>query len=283
MMDFKIGVIIDSFRTGVREGVIKAKKVGASGIQLYATSGEMAPENMSPGKIREFIDLVKSNGLEIAAVCGDLGGHGFSDPEENIERVERSKRIMDLAAELGSNIVTTHIGVIPEDDSNPRWRVLADACEALGTYADSVGSYFAIETGPERAVILKKFLDSLDSKGVRVNMDPANFVMVTGDDPAIAVSVLSEYIVHTHAKDGIMLCKKDPEVIYGLLEDELKNQQAFKEVPLGTGGVDFPKYLRALEASGYNGYLTIEREVGDDPYNDILQAVEFLKKVMGGS
>jgi len=283
MMDFKIGVIIDSFRTGVKDGIVKARMVGASGIQLYATSGEMAPENMSPQKIRELIDMVESNGLEIAAVCGDLGGHGFSHPEENIERVERSKRIMDLAAELGSNIVTTHIGVIPEDDKHPRWRVLAEACEALGSYADSAGSYFAIETGPERAVILKKFLDSLDSKGVRVNMDPANFVMVTGDDPAVAVDLLSDYIVHTHAKDGLMLCRKDPEVIYGLLEDELKNQQAFREVPLGTGSVDFPKYLKALEKSGYRGYLTIEREVGDDPYKDISQAVEFLKKVMEDS
>jgi sugar phosphate isomerase/epimerase len=38
---------------------------------------------------------------------------------------------------------------------------------------------------------------------VAVNLDPANFVMVTGDDPVQAVYTLKDYIVHTHAKDGV--------------------------------------------------------------------------------
>lgn len=111
-------------------------------------------------------------------------------------------------------------------------------------------------------------------------MDPANLVMVTGDDPVEAVHTLKDYIVHTHAKDGIMLCKKNPEVIYGLLEDDNKGTPAFKEVPLGTGSVDFPEYLKALNFIGFNGYLTIEREVGDDPGKDIKLAVDFLKKTI---
>ena len=46
---------------------------------------------------------------------------------------------------------------------------------------------------------------------------------------------------------------------------------------LGTGGVDFDKYIAALNDIGYDGYLTIEREVGDDPAADISMAVDFLK------
>lgn len=51
------------------------------------------------------------------------------------------------------------------------------------------------------------FADSLDSKGAGVNLDPAGLVMVTGDDPAAAFHTLVPYIVHTHAKDGVMLKK----------------------------------------------------------------------------
>lgn len=279
-MSFKIGVIIDSFRSGLKEGILKSKEAGAQGIQLYATHGQAAPENMDKIKIQELRDFISSNGLEIAAVCGDLGGHGFSVKEDNDWRIEKSKRILDLAAELGTNVVTTHIGVIPESKDHPRWRVLYDACEELSDYANSIGSYFAIETGPERAVVLKEFLDSLTSKGVRVNLDPANFVMVTGDRPVDAVRILGEYIVHTHAKDGIMLFKKDPEVIYGIIEDAHKDETAFKEVPLGEGDVDFVTYLKALSESGYDGYLTIERETGDDPGLDIRKAVTFLKSLI---
>jgi sugar phosphate isomerase/epimerase len=278
MNNFKIGVIIDSFRTGISTALKYASEMGAEGIQVYSTKGEMSPEQLTGKKRTQFLNEIKSHGLEIAALCGDLGGHGFSDAAENKMRIEKSKRILDLAKELGTDVVTTHIGVVPEDSSHPRYKILQDACNALAEYANSIDAYFAIETGPETAAVLKGFLDSLSSKGVAVNLDPANFVMVTGDDPAQAVYTLKDYIVHTHAKDGIRLLEKSPEIIYGMIEDEIQAGEAFREVPLGEGDVDFERYLAALKDIGYKGYLTIEREVGDDPKKDIEKAVGFLKQ-----
>ena len=43
----KIGVIIDSFRLGVKEGIRKAASLGVDGFQIWATYGEMAPENLT--------------------------------------------------------------------------------------------------------------------------------------------------------------------------------------------------------------------------------------------
>ncbi|MCQ2432802.1 MAG: TIM barrel protein, partial [Clostridia bacterium] len=57
---------------------------------------------------------------------------------------------------------------------------------------------------------------------------------------------------------------------------DLRIWEYFKEVPLGQGHVDFDKYLAALADIGYEGYLTIEREVGADPVADIRTAVDFL-------
>ena len=121
-------------------------------------------------------------------------------------------------------------------------------------------------------------MDGLSSTGVAVNMDPANFIMVTGDDPVQAVYTLKDYIVHTHAKDGRKLRDIDPEVLYGLAESDMLNDPSFIELPLGQGDVDFKKYLAALHEIGYQGYLTIEREVGDNPEKDIEAAVTFLKE-----
>ena len=275
---FPIGVIIDSFRTDIPTAVKKAAEVGAQGIQVYATRGEMAPENMNAQRISDFKALVADNGLVISALCGDLGG-GFGNKEENPGKVERSKRILDLAKELGTNVVTTHIGVVPTDSSIDRYKVMQEACFELSRYADEIGAHFAIETGPETSAVLKCFLDSLGSTGVGVNLDPANLVMVTGDDPAGAVYNLQKYIVHTHAKDGKQLYYKDPEIIYGLVKDSLVTGPSFLEVPLGEGQVPWEKYLNALEDIGYKGFLTIEREVGDDPAKDIRSAVEFLEKL----
>jgi len=52
------------------------------------------------------------------------------------------------------------------------------------------------------------------------------------------------------------------------------------ELPLGEGDVDFPAWLAALHEIGYQGFLTIEREVGEDPETDIRKAVEYLKKLI---
>lgn len=280
MKKFPIGIIINSFRTDIPTSVRKAAECGAQGIQVYSTHGEMAPENLSPEKRREFLNLVKDNGLIISALCGDLGGGGFIHKDLNKERVEKSKRILDLAKDLETDIVTTHIGVVPSDPNHDRYKIMQEACHELAEYADSIDAHFAVETGPETSAVLKGFLDSLNSTGVGVNLDPANLVMVTGDDPVQAVHNLKKYIVHTHAKDGKQIFYRDPEIVYGIKKDVIVTDDSFLEVPLGEGSVDFPKYLAALEEIGYNGFLTIEREVGDDPAKDIRAAVDFLNGLM---
>ena len=280
MKQFPIGIIINSFRTDIPTAVKKAAECGAQGIQVYATSGEMSPDVLVGSKRKEFLDLVKSNGLVISALCGDLGGGGFIHADKNRERVDFSKKILDLAKELETDVVTTHIGVVPEDPNHDRYTIMQEACRDLAEYADSIDAHFAVETGPETSAVLKGFLDSLDSTGVGVNLDPANLVVVTGDDPVQAVHNLKKYIVHTHAKDGKQIFYRDPEIVYGIKKDVIVTDDSFIEVPLGEGSVPFPAYLKALEEIGYNGFLTIEREVGDNPEKDIRAAVDFLKNTM---
>ena len=280
MYNFPIGVIIDSFRCDLKEAVKKAAAVGANGIQVYASRGEMDPDNMTIAKRKEFLDVVKSNGLVISALCGDLGGGGFSIAENNPWKIEKSKRIIEMAKELETDVVTTHIGVVPEDVNHDRYKIMQEACFQLAEFADSINAHFAVETGPETSANLKKFLDSLGSKGVGVNLDPANLVMVTGDDPVQAVYNLKDYIVHTHAKDGKQHFYLEPEIVYGVKKDIIVEDDSFIEVPLGEGSIDFPKYLKALEDIGFKGFLTIEREVGDDPAKDIGNAVTFLRDII---
>lgn len=279
MYDFLIGVLLDSFRMEAPAAMKKAAGLGLKGIQVYATEGEMAPENMTPAKRREFRAMADSYGLTISALCGDLG-YGFHDPARNGQAIEASKRILELARDLGTTVVTTHIGVVPEDPAHPRYGVLQDACGRLAEFADSLGAHFAIETGPERPETLRKFLDGLHSTGVAVNLDPANLFMTFGTNAAEAVYTLKDYIVHTHAKDGLLFKKCDAEILYGLKEPDgpFDEGDYCAEVPLGQGGVCWPEYLKALDEIGYRGFLTIEREVGDDPAADIQLAADFLRQ-----
>lgn len=276
MYKFPIGAMVDSFRLPTREAVLAAAGIGVKGLQMYATSGENAPETLTGQKRKDLLAFVKDQRLVFSAICGDLG-KAFSDKERNAVLIERSKRIMDLAVELETDVVTTHIGVIPADKTCDRYKIMQEAAYELAQYADSLHAHFAIETGPEIAVTLKAFLDDLGSTGVAVNLDPANFVMVTKDDPVAAVHTLKKYIVHTHAKDGVNLRDCDPYEIYAEMDHGAWDREpAFREMPLGQGSVDFAAYLKALEDIGYRGFLTIEREVGADPAADIGLAAEYL-------
>ena len=280
----KIGVITDCFKKSVSEGIKKAGELGLSGVQIYATGGEFSPETLTAEKKGEYKKLLLENGLTVSALCADMGGFGFEIEADNPVRVEKTKRIVDLAAEFGASVITTHIGVIPEDKSDPRYSVMLRALSECGLYAKKKGVTLAIETGPEKAKTLLAFIEDTEG-GVGVNLDPANFTMVTGQDAVEAVYILGKHIVHTHAKDGVMLDKnQNPTDVYHAFAvggvDALNACSGFKEIPLGEGGVDWLNYIRALREVGFDGFLTIERECGDNPTLDIEKAAEFLKNII---
>lgn len=279
----KLGVITDCFKKTHGAGIAFAAELGLSGVQIYATTGEFSPA-LSKEKKRQYKRLLQEKNLVVSALCGDMGGYGFEKAGDNAERVKKTKEIVDLAVEFGAKAVTTHIGVIPADKTEPRYKVMLDALTECGVYAQERGVTLAIETGPETAKTLLTFLQ--DTKGgVGVNLDPANFVMVTGQDPVEAVYLLRDYIVHTHAKDGVKLTNEQtPTEVYHAFAvggvDALNACKSFKELPLGEGKVDWKAYLKALKEIGYDGFLTIERECGDNPVKDIEKATKYLKDIL---
>lgn len=279
----KIGVITDCFKLPLDESIKLAGKLGFDGIQIYATTGEFSPEVLTTERKSEVRSLLMENHLEISALCGDMGGYGFQIESDNAERIQKTKRIIDLAEEFEVGVITMHIGVIPENKDNPRYSVMLDAMCKCGEYAADKKITLAIETGPEKASTLLSFLKDTNG-GIGVNLDPANFVMVTGQDPVEAVQVLGKYIVHTHAKDGVMLKQTDPEIIYDCFAkggiEALNVADYFLETPLGDGDVDYAKYINALRGIGYDGYLTIERETGENPISDIQKSLNTLRNII---
>lgn len=181
----KKGVLLESFRKPFRESVKEAAVLGLDGVQIFAKS-DAVHDGMTATEVKEVKRILDGEGLEVSALCGDFGCRMYYYPNEMREEIEREKRILDLAKELGTNIVTTHIGVVPEDFNTEEYENMAKVCRELAGFADSLDGHFAVETGPEPSARLKRFLDMLESRGVGVNLDPANLVMVSADDPVEA-------------------------------------------------------------------------------------------------
>ena len=77
---------------------------------------------------------------------------------------------------------------------------------------------------------------------------------------------------------------QDPTEVYHAFAvggvEALNACKGFEELPLGDGDVDWLNYIKALKEIGYDGFLTIERETGNDPYKDIKLAVDFINKLI---
>ncbi len=259
MAGLKIGVMLESLRLGVRRGIEKAAELGFDGLQVYVTGGEMAPERLSASGRRDFRRFVEHQGLTLSALCVELGG--YTDPATLDEKLVRTQAMFDLGVDLGVVVHTSHIGRIPDEPAGPQRQTLADALHTLGEAAAKRGRCLACETGPEDTPLMHDFLASIGSEGIAVNFDPANLVM-NGFDPCRGVYELADFIVHTHAKDGVR-----------------RDDGSKAEVPLGEGHVPWERYLAALGEIGYDGFLTIEREVGDEPLADIVAAKRFLEQL----
>lgn len=273
----KIGAIAESFNKPFKEAIESIAALKLDGVQMYADT-KIVHVGMTVKDIKEVKKIIDGAGIAVSALCGDFGCDMYYTRDR--AAIDKEKRIMEIAKALGTDIVTTHIGVVPEDFDCKQYESMHEVCRELAEFADTMGGHFAVETGPERAELLKKFLDNLGSRGVSVNLDPANLVMCAGDDPVKAVYTLKDYIVHTHAKDGKQLKAVDTRTLYCPQYYNLEpgDWGSIIEMPLGAGNVDWANYLKALEEIGYNGYLTIERECGENPAADIALAANFLRE-----
>ena len=52
-MDFKIGVLADGFQLPFEQAIAESAKLGIDGVQIYAVSGDLAPDQVTPAILKE--------------------------------------------------------------------------------------------------------------------------------------------------------------------------------------------------------------------------------------
>jgi sugar phosphate isomerase/epimerase len=240
------------------------KSMGAEGVQLWAVDyGPRHPCLLDPDRCgqdcrRRAIDLVESYGLKISGFCAQL--RGFDDPQGLEERIAKTCKVLEMAAELGAPIVTAHPGKISEDKRAPAYRLMLESLGKVARCAEYAGAYFCIETGMEPASVLRSFLEDLSSPAIKVNFDPANLLMAFGVEEVLrGVRLLGPWITHTHAKDH--------------------NPQTGRAT-VGEGLVPWREYLSELKAAGFKGWLAVEDETGRDVIESIRRSLVFLRKLI---
>ena len=173
----------------------------------------------------------------------------------------------DFAKKIGVKNVITHLGFIPEVPTSTEYFEVLATVKKLVQYMDGNGQNFLFETGQETPVTLKRLIEDTGMKNVGINLDPANLIMYGKANPVDALEVFGEYVMGVHAKDG-----KYPTNI-----NELGH-----ETRIGEGKVNFPAFIAKLKEVGYDGAVTIEREIsGEKQIKDIKASITYLNELIG--
>jgi sugar phosphate isomerase/epimerase len=259
MKPLKIGIVVESTGLPLREALTQAARMESEGIQVDAL-GDLAPDAIGETGRREFRNLLRSFNQELAALNAPLR-RGLDSAEHLQPRLEHLQKVMQLAFDLGARRVVVPCPKIPEDLATPRAQTLRESLFALGTFGDRIGCVLALEIGYDSAEVVKTYLARFDTGSLRVTYDPAN-LLLHGHDPIANLAPLKELLAHVHARDA-----RSASLSRGM-----------HEVPVGAGDVDWMTFTASLQVLEFQGFMTVERDQGDNKLADVANGVKFLRR-----
>jgi sugar phosphate isomerase/epimerase len=258
-----------------------ARDLGVPTIQLHAPHEATRTQANADAFLKRLADY----NIELTCVFGGFEGESYADiptvsrtvglvpSETRAARVSELKAIADFAKLLGCRVVGLHIGFVPHDRGLPLYKQVVDVAREVCDHVANNGQSLHLETGQETADDLLAFIQDVQRNNLFINFDPANMILYGTGEPIAALKKVGRYVRSVHCKDGKWA--KNPGKEWG------------QEVPLGEGDVGMENYLRTLQELGYNGPLTIEREIPQEPERqkaEIAKAIglltELKKKVL---
>ena len=252
----------------------------------------------SPRKCKEFVKMLKDEGLEISA----LSCHGNCLHPDTAFAKANAKVQTDaivLASKLGVKVVNDFAGCPGADEKStkPNWVTCAwpeDFAEIVqwqwdkkvipywrkqAKFAKNHGVKIGFEMHPGFVVYNCDTLLRIRKEcgaSLGANFDPSHLFW-QGMDPIACVRQLGNAINHVHAKDS----KVDPfnAAVNGTLDykhygDELKRSWIFRTVGYGHGLDWWCDFISTLRLVGYDGAISIEHE------DSLMSSMEGLSKAV---
>jgi sugar phosphate isomerase/epimerase len=171
----------------------------------------------------------------------------------------------------------------PNDLENLRERCYSSYCETIDATAELHISFLTLhlwvdsrfvkpDVLEEKIKVLRNLVDYGHSRGVQVSLEnlsepAADLARVVEAVPALVLTLdvgHAQILAESNAAPGIIE-RLGPLVRHVHLHDNRGGNTAKDDLhlPIGEGIIDFPKILRTLLKSGYDGTITLELEPDD--------------------
>jgi sugar phosphate isomerase/epimerase len=256
-----VGVQLRAFRLPLQKALIAAARIGADGVEIDARE-DIRPKDLSGTALRQIRKMLNDLNLRVVSVRFQTR-RGYDCLEELDRRVDATKEVLAMAAQLGASTVINQVGIVPNwlpgENEPPSLPVLRDVLSDLGRYSYRIGTFLACETGTEPLENLQRLIESLQEGSAMVALNPGN--LIYHGFGMEGLKEIAKHIAVVHVKDAV--------------HDRGRGRGT--EVELGRGLVDFPEIIATLEERHFQGSYVIDREQLTDPTNDLATSIQFLR------
>lgn len=220
-----------------------ARKYKYDGVELRGAGRQHISLEVSPLERREIKNLFGENGIEICCISAYTR---FSSPVkgERESNINTLVKYCELAEEMGSPIVRSFIGNIPEGVKETDWlRYIPEALHSVGEKIEGLGVDVVIETHDyfSTGKLIAQLIKRAESNNIKALWDVWHPYR-NGESPEETIGYLKNYLRHMHIKDAKII------------------QEDWQLVLPGDGDIPLKKIISLLKNIGYTGYLSFEWE-----------------------
>jgi len=226
------------------QGWMKKTKVK---LLTYAVGNNMLPDDPKQldaeiEKVRDGIKTAAKLGAPYVRVFGGSNIAGFTSASALDHVIEQFKKLMPMCKDHGVTLAIENHGGWP------------------GTAAE-----------------LRMVVEGVDNEHFTGLFDTGNWIR-TDEDAVKAAKELKGIVGLVHVKDMCRLPAntKDPAAMF-----EERSKFKVKPAAMGEGDVHLPEVIKALKASGFGGYATIEAEWPGDEFANASTALAYMRKMVG--
>lgn len=234
----------------------------------YAGVSHIDVENTSEDYIAYVKDYCKNKGVEISSLAfypNTMDG----DIEKRKKNIDHLKKVINMSALLGVNMVTTFIGRDQTKNVEENLELFKEIWPPIIKLAEEKGVKVAIENCPmlfgadqwpggqnlfTTPALWREMFRIIPSDNFGINYDPSHFIWQQ-IDYIKPIYEFKDKIFHVHCKDIKLYTDKLNDV--GIMAYPL--QYMSPKLP-GLGDVDWGKYISALTDIGYDSFVCVEVE-----------------------
>lgn len=271
-----VGVFV-SIDAGLGVKLDVAHELGIKTVQVHTPH----KESRTPENATAFLAKLKEYDITVSCVFLGFAGEsyetiqiasetvGFVPQATRAARFEESREISDFVKLLGVEAIGAHIGFVPHDPNADDYKEMVTSIQQLCDYLKGNGQRLHLETGQEKPEALLAFISDVNRDNLFINFDPANLILYGMGDPIGSLKKVGHLVRSVHCKDAMTTTGR-LGIDWGC------------EVPFGQGEVNAGLFLKTLKEIGFEGPITIEREIPEEPSRqkrEISQALNLIHAI----